>query len=77
MTHVLLRSACVTGVAAASMLLSGCVVAPIHPGVRAPAAVVYVAPTYAMPGPGFVWVHHQRFGWGWRHAHHGWHHGWR
>jgi len=56
--------------------LSGCVVAP--PGPR-PVVVhpVVVAPAYASPGPGWVWVQHPRYGWGWRHADHGWHHGWR
>lgn len=52
--------------------LSGCVVAP--PTVR-PA---YVAqPTYASPGPGWVWEYHSYYGWGWHHPHYGWHRGWR
>jgi hypothetical protein len=68
-------------------LLGGCVVAPapvrvVAPppppvGIVVPPGVVYVAPTYAVPGPGYVWVHHPRYGWGWRHPDHGWHRGWR
>lgn len=52
-------------------LSSGCVVAPARP-----AAAVYVAPTYASPGPGWVWEFHARYGWGWHHPHYGWHRGW-
>lgn len=47
------------------------VIAPAPPG------VVYIAPTYAIPAPGYVWRYHPRFGWGWYHADHGWHRGWR
>jgi hypothetical protein len=43
----------------------------------APPGVVYVAPAYAMPGPGYAWQFHGRFGWGWHHADRGWHRGWR
>jgi len=69
--------------------LTGCVVAPVparpvvvNPGpvyvAPAPApAAVYVAPTYASPGVGWVWVQHPRYGWGWHHPDHGWHRGWR
>jgi hypothetical protein len=59
-------------------LLSGCVVAPAGPppGVVVPAGVVYVAPDYAAPAPGYVWVHHARYGWGWHHPQYGWHRGW-
>ena len=39
--------------------------------------VVYVAPYYASPGPGWVWMFNARFGWGWHHADYGWHQGWR
>ena len=68
----------------ATVALAGCVVAPVgvepvHGG-RAygpTPGVVYVAPTYAMPGPGYAWQYHGRFGWGWRHPHNGWHRGWR
>jgi hypothetical protein len=64
-----------------SVTLSGCVVVPARvavapPEVVAPAGVVYVAPTYAMPAPGFVWSYHARYGWGWRHPRQGWHRGW-
>jgi hypothetical protein len=69
--------------------LSGCVVAPVgmEPGYggqryggpvyATPPGVVYVAPTYAIPGPGYAWQFHSRFGWGWHHANLGWHRGWR
>lgn len=64
--------------------LSGCVVAPVavRPGYaaaayEAPAGVVYVAPGYALPAPGYAWRYHARFGWGWHHPGHGWHRGWR
>ena len=64
-----------------SAALGGCIVAPMHPGYGygygAPAGVVYVAPTYAMPAPGYVWGYHASYGWGWRHPQHGWHRGWR
>lgn len=42
-----------------------------------PPGVIYVAPTYPAPDVGFVWSYHPRYGWGWRHPHHGWHRGWR
>ena len=66
----------------AAIVLSGCVVAPA-PGYRygadgysAPAGVVYVAPDYAAPGPGWGWRYHAQYGWGWYHPEHGWHRGW-
>ncbi len=71
----------------ATAALSGCVMAPVAmqpaydyggPGVyAAPPGVVYVAPTYAIPAPGYAWQYNAHFGWGWRHPHHGWHRGWR
>lgn len=66
-----------TSVAAIALAtgLAGCVVAPVAP--HAPVGVAYVGPVYAMPAPGYVWVHHGRHGWGWRHPRHGWHRGWR
>jgi hypothetical protein len=42
-----------------------------------PPAMVYVAPTYVMPGPGYAWQFHGRYGWGWHHPGRGWHRGWR
>ena len=39
--------------------------------------VAYVGPTYAIPGPGYVWAYHANFGWGWHHPQYGWHRGWR
>ena len=66
-------------IALAATALNGCVVAPV--GVRpvyvAPAGVVYVAPTYAIPGPGYGWAYHSGYGWGWHHPSYGWHRGWR
>ena len=71
-----------------SVVLAGCIVAPprvIGPRVIAPAVpvgvvvppgVVYVEPSYAVPGPGYVWSHHPRYGWGYRHPRSGWHRGW-
>jgi hypothetical protein len=55
---------------------SGCVVAPGPPAYVDGSATVYLAPTYASPGPGWIWVRHPRYGWGWRHPEHGWHRGW-
>ena len=59
--------------------LSGCIVVPAghaH-GYGAPPGVAYVAPTYAVPAPGYVWGYHAQYGWGWRHPELGWHRGWR
>ena len=74
---------CIAAVCAAAAL-SGCVVAPVgydpaygNTAYVAPAGVVYVAPTYALPGRGYAWQHHGRHGWGWRHPYNGWHRGWR
>jgi hypothetical protein len=50
--------------------------APPAPVYVAPAGVTYVAPTYAIPGPGYVWAYHPRWGWGWNHPAWGWHRGW-
>jgi hypothetical protein len=68
---------------AALAALSGCIVAPARPyyggnegGYVAPAGVVYVAPTYVSPGPGWGWEYHARYGWGWHHPQYGWHRGW-
>ncbi len=80
-------------VLAAALLVAtvgGCVVEPAPAPYSAPAAyaagpgpyapppgVAYVAPTYAIPGPGYLWRYHRRFGWGWWHPRYGWHRGWR
>ncbi len=62
--------------------LGGCVVATA-PGpyaadaYAAPAGVAYVGPSYAIPGPGYVWRYHPHYGWGWWHPHYGWHRRWR
>ena len=58
--------------ALALVATSGCIIAPPRH-----AGVVYVAPDYDSPGPGWVWEVHPRFGWGWRHRSRGWHRGWR
>jgi hypothetical protein len=59
-------------------LLGGCVVAAPPPprGYAAPPGVAYIAPTYAMPAPGYVWAYHPHYGWGWHHPQYGWHRGW-
>jgi hypothetical protein len=57
--------------------LSGCIVVPAQPMYQAPAGVAYVAPGYAIPGPGYVWAYNLNFGWGWHHPQYGWHRGWR
>lgn len=62
--------------------LSGCIVVPARgPAPReayvAPPGVVYVAPVYASPGPGWGWEYHATYGWGWHHPQYGWHRGWR
>ena len=56
---------------------AGCMVVPAHPGYGGASASIYVAPTYASPGPGWAWEQHNTEGWGWRHPDHGWHRGWR
>lgn len=73
----------------ATVALSGCVVAPVgmepgysgqgyrRPGYAATPGAVYVAPAYAVPGPGYAWQLHDRHGWGWHHQNRGWHRGWR
>ena len=65
--------------AALAAALGGCVVTPVavRPAYVAPAGVVYVAPTYASPGEGWVWAYHANYGWGYHHPQHGWHKGWR
>ncbi len=74
---------CIAAVCATAAL-GGCVVAPIPvqpayggPVYVTPPGVVYVAPSYVIPGPGYAWQYHGRYGWGWRHANLGWHRGWR
>ena len=52
------------------LLLAGCVVAPVPGGVAPPVAVVappgvvYARPAYPLPGPGYAWTYHPRYGWG-------------
>ncbi|AMO99157.1 hypothetical protein CAter282_1263 [Collimonas arenae] len=48
----------------------------VRPAYVAPPGVVYVEPTYAIPGPGYVWAYHPHYGWGWHHPQYGWHRGW-
>jgi hypothetical protein len=38
--------------------------------------VVIVEPAYPMPAPGYVWLKHPRYGWGWHHPQYGWHKRW-
>ena len=72
-------------VALVAATLGGCVVAPMQPAYVAPMqpaygpppGVAYVGPTYAIPGPGYVWAYHAHYGWGWRHPQYGWHRGWK
>ena len=52
--------------------LGGCAVVPL-PGAYVPPGVVYVAPTYPAPGPGYLWDFNVGVGWGWWHPTHGWH----
>jgi hypothetical protein len=56
---------------------SGCSVTASTPGYAASAEYAYVAPSYASPGPGYVWEHHPTYGWGWHHPEHGWDKGWQ
>ena len=58
---------------ALAAILAGCVAAPP----AAPVGVAYVAPSYAIPAPGYEWRYHPYHGWGWWHASYGWHRGWR
>lgn len=60
--------------------LAGCIAppvvgVPVAPGI--PPGVVYVAPTYVNPGPGYLWNYNINYGWGWHHPNNGWHRGWR
>ena len=76
-----MRLAVFTFTAVCAAALSGCVIAPpvVHPVYRpvyvTPPGVVYIAPTYVLPAPGYVWQYNPNFGWGWRHPDHGWHRG--
>ena len=49
----------------------------VEPEYVVPPGVIYIAPTYALPAPGYYWRHHRHYGWGWRHGSRGWHRGWR
>jgi hypothetical protein len=75
--HLAILSSAVVATAA----LSGCIVAAPPPAYGVayapPPGVVYVAPTYAAPGPGWEWRYHATYGWGWWHPQRGWHRGWR
>jgi hypothetical protein len=73
----LVRLASLASLACTATLLSACIVAPIGPRYGAPAGVVVVGPTYAVPGPGYAWNYHPHYGWGWHHPEYGWHRGWR
>ena len=73
-----LKMSCIAATCA-TVFLGGCVVAPVavEPVYAPPHGVVYVAPTYAIPAPDYVWEYHSRWGWGWHHPTYGWHRGWR
>lgn len=78
LAHRLARPLALALAAGSLAALTGCVVAPVAPAPYvAPAGMAYVAPTYPMPGVGFVWQYHPRYGWGWHHPVYGWHRGWR
>ncbi len=72
-----MKSIALGSIAALALAMSGCIVVPVEPAYGAPAGVAYVGPTYAVPGVGFTWAYHARYGWGWHHRQHGWHRGWR
>lgn len=72
-----MKSTALVSAALLAALLSGCVVAPVGPAYGPPPGVAYIAPTYAVPGPGYLWAYHPRYGWGWHHPQQGWHRGWR
>jgi hypothetical protein len=64
-----------------ALTIVGCAV-PVIPSAQvnmasAPADVAYVAPTYLVSRPGWIWTFHHRYGWGWYHPRDGWHKGWR
>lgn len=76
-------------VSAGVISLSACVVAPMEPRLQAQPVYsnvpvyanapvygnpnVYIAPTYAMPAPGYAWGFYPRLGWGWSHPRMGFH----
>jgi len=72
-----MKSTVLVSVVLLTALLGGCVVAPIGSDYGAPPGVAYIAPTYAIPGPGYAWGYHPHYGWGWHHPYQGWHRGWR
>lgn len=67
----------ILAITALSAVLAGCVVAPPPGPPHPPVGVAYIAPTYAIPAPGYQWRYHATYGWGWWHPHYGWHRGWR
>jgi hypothetical protein len=75
-----MKSTALVSTALLAVLLSGCIVAPpvvVRPAHYAPPGVVYQAPTYAIPAPGYSWSYHASYGWGWHHPQYGWHRGWQ
>lgn len=74
----LVAAAIVSGAALAGCVVQPAVIRPVYPaGYGPPPGAVYMAPTYAVPGPGYVWLYHPNYGWGWHHPDRGWHRGWR
>jgi hypothetical protein len=64
-----------------ALAIVGCAV-PVIPSAQgnqayAPVGGAYVAPTYLVSSPGWIWTFNQRYGWGWHHARQGRHKGWR
>ncbi|MGZ5203435.1 MAG: hypothetical protein ACXWIZ_00850 [Caldimonas sp.] len=79
MEHQPMKTIAILSLALLTTAFAGCVVAPARGGYgyEAPPGVVYIEPSYASPGPGYVWEYHARYGWGWHHPQHGWHRGWQ
>ena len=71
------KSLVIVACAAVMAATSGCIVVPARAEYGPPPGVVYVGPTYASPGVGWVWAYHPQYGWGWHHPQYGWHRGWR
>jgi hypothetical protein len=57
------------------MASAGFVAGPVLAQPPMPGAV-YIEPAYPIPGPGYVWMNHPRYGWGWHHPRYGWHKRW-
>jgi hypothetical protein len=69
-----MKSSSLFSIVLVAAALGGCAITPS--GAIVPVGVAYVAPTYAVPGPGYAWAYHADYGWGWHHPYYGWHRGW-